>query len=75
MFTDLKNKHTLLFLKWITNKDLWYSTGNSAQCYMAAWMGREFGREWIHIYVWLSPFPVHVTIMALFANQLCLNTK
>ena len=26
-----------------TNKDLVYSTGNSAQCYMAAWMGAEFG--------------------------------
>ena len=35
--------YTLLYLKWITNKDLLYSTGNSAQCYMAAWMGGEFG--------------------------------
>ena len=39
--------YTLLYLKWITNKDLLYSTGNSAQCYVAAWMGGEFGREWI----------------------------
>ena len=30
--------HTLLYLKWITNKDLLYSTGNSVQCHMAAWM-------------------------------------
>ena len=29
--------YTLLYLKWITNKDLLYSTGNSAQCYVAAW--------------------------------------
>ena len=43
--------HTLLYLKWITNKDLLYSTGNSAQCYLAAWMGGEFGGEWIHEYV------------------------
>ena len=35
--------HTLLYLKWITNKEVLYSTGNSAQCYVAAWMGREFG--------------------------------
>ena len=35
---------TLLCLKCITNKDLLYSTGNSAQCYVAAWMGGEFGR-------------------------------
>ena len=28
--------YTLLYLKWITNKDLLYSTGKSAQCYVAA---------------------------------------
>ena len=44
----------LLYLKWITNRDLLYSTGNSAQCYTAAWTGGEFGGEWIHVYVWLS---------------------
>ena len=30
--------YTLLFLKWTTNKDPLYSTGNSAQCHVAAWM-------------------------------------
>ena len=34
--------YTLLYLKWITNKDLPYSTWNSAQYYMAAYMGGEF---------------------------------
>ena len=48
--------YTLLYLKWITNKDLLYRIWNSAQCYVAAWMGRDFGGEWIHVYVWLSPF-------------------
>ena len=28
--------YTLLYLKWITNKDLLYSTGNSARCHVAA---------------------------------------
>ena len=28
--------YTLLCLKWITNNDLLYSTGNSAQCCVAA---------------------------------------
>ena len=28
--------YTLLYLKWITNKDLLYSMGNTAQCYVAA---------------------------------------
>ena len=37
--------HTLLYLKWIINKVLLYGTWNSVQCYVAAWMGGEFGRE------------------------------
>ena len=37
--------YTLLYLKWITNKVLLCSTGNSAQCYVAAWMGGEFGEN------------------------------
>ena len=41
--------YTLLYLKWIANKDLLYSTGNSAQCQVAAWMGGEFGGEWTNI--------------------------
>ena len=41
---------------------LLYSTGNSAHCYVAAWMGGEFGEEWIHVYVWLSPFAVHLKL-------------
>ena len=49
---------TLLYLKWVTNKDLLYRTGNSAQRYVAAWMGGGFGGEWIHVYAWLNPFTV-----------------
>ena len=37
------DRYTLLYLKGMTNKDLLYSTGNSAQCYAAAWMGGENG--------------------------------
>ena len=37
--------YTQLYLRWITNKELLYSTGNSAQCYMAVWMGGEVERE------------------------------
>ena len=33
--------YTLLHFKKITRKDLLYSTRNSAQCYVAAWMGGE----------------------------------
>ena len=52
--------YILLYLKWITNKGLLYSIGNSAQCYVPAWMGGEFGGEWIHVYVWLRPFAMHL---------------
>ena len=41
--------HTVLYLRWIPNKDLLCSTGNSAQRYVTAWMGAEFGGEWIHV--------------------------
>ena len=54
--------YTLLYLKWIANKDLQYSTQNSAQCYGAAWMGGEVGGEWIHVYVWLSPSVAHLKL-------------
>ena len=37
--------YTWLYLTWIANKDLPNSTGNSAHCYVAAWMGGEFGGE------------------------------
>ena len=33
-----------------------------AQFYVAAWIGGEFGGAWIHVYVWLSPFAVHLKL-------------
>ena len=53
--------YTLQYLKRITNKDLLYSTGNSAQCYVAACIRRVFGGEWTHVYVCCPP----ETVMAL----------
>ena len=43
---------TLLYLTWRTSKDLLDSTGISAQFCVAAWMGGEFGGEWIHVYIY-----------------------
>ena len=54
--------YTLLYLKWITNKVLLYSTWNSDQCYVAVCAGGEFGEEWIHEYVWLSLSAVHLKL-------------
>ena len=39
------------------------STGNSAQCYAAAWLGAECGRGWIHVCARLSPFAVHLKLL------------
>ena len=61
--------YTLLYLKWITNKDQLYTTGNPAQRSVAAWMGGEFGGEWIHVCVWLSPSAVHLKLHHI-VNQL-----
>ena len=54
------NMYTRLYSKRITNKVPLYSTWNSAQCHVAAWIGGAFRGEWILVYVWLSPFPVHL---------------
>ena len=53
---------TLLYLKWIANRGLLCSTGNSAQCHAVACMGGGFGGEWICVYVWLNPFAVHLKL-------------
>ena len=37
--------YTLLYLKWITNKDILSSTGTCAQYYVAAWMREKLGGE------------------------------
>ena len=33
--------YSLLYLKWITYKDILYNTCNSSLCYVAAWMGMD----------------------------------
>ena len=46
--------YILIHFKWITNKDLLYSTGNSAQCYVAAGMGGELGENvYVYMYGWV----------------------
>ena len=43
--------YTLLYIKQITNKDLLYSTGNSTQYSVMAYMGKESEKEHIYVYV------------------------
>ena len=51
--------YTLLYLKQITNKDLLYSTGNTAQYCVIAYMEKEFEKEQIHMYIQLNHCAVH----------------
>ena len=52
--------NTLLYLKWITNKSLlsYYRAQETLLSVMwqPGWEG-SLG-EWIHVYIWLSPFAV-----------------
>ena len=36
--------------------------GTLAQSYVVAWMGGECGEEWIHVYVLMSSFAVHLRL-------------
>ena len=67
--------YTLLYLKWVTNKDLLYSIWNSTQCYVVAWMARGFGGDWMHIYVWLSPFAIHLKLTTLLIGCTAIQNK
>ena len=41
--------YTLLYFKWITNKDLLYSTGNSTQPFIIASKGKDSNKEYIYV--------------------------
>ena len=44
-------RYTLLYFKWRANKDLLYSTGNSAPCYVTAWMRGSLGENgYVYMY-------------------------
>ena len=57
--------HIAIF-KMDNQQDLLYSAWNSAQSYVAVWMGWELGEEWILVYVWLSPFNVPLNLSQQF---------
>ena len=41
--------YTLLYIKWITNRDLLYSIGNSTQYSIITYTGKESEKEWIYV--------------------------
>ena len=64
------DRDTSLYLTWRTSKDQLPSTGNSASCRAAAWLGGEFGGAWVHVYVCLSPFAVHLKVSQHFRSAI-----
>ena len=53
-FGSIKIRFVHLKLQRIANKDLLYSTGNSAQSYVAAWMGGSLGENgYMYVYDWV----------------------
>ena len=57
-----KVMYTLLYLQWITNKDLLYSTWISSQCHVAALKGEGLGEYCKHVYVRPSPLALHLKL-------------
>ena len=64
--------YTLLYLKWITKKHVWYSIGNSAQGCVAAWWEGSLGEN---IYVAESLCCPPETIIALLIGYIPLQNK
>ena len=45
--------YSLLYLKWVANNDVLYSTGNPAPCYVKARTGGGFGGEgYMYMYIY-----------------------
>lgn len=47
-----------LYIEWMVNRDLLYSTGNTTQYSLIIYMEKESEKEWICVYVQLNHFVV-----------------
>ena len=56
------DRYTLLYLKWITNKDLLYVQGTLLNVMWQSGRKGSFGGKWIHAYVRLNIFIVHLKL-------------
>ena len=59
------HKHATIY-KMETNKDLLYSTGNSTQYYVMAYMGEGSKKEWICVCVY-----IYIYIYIYITDSLC----
>ena len=62
--------YTLLCIKQITNKDLLYSTGNSTQCLVIIYKGKESEKEYIYVYTYIY-VPTYIYIHFLSESLCC----
>ena len=68
--------YTLLCSKQMANQDLRYSTGNSAQCCVLAWMGVEFGGSMdLCIFMAGSLHCLHETVITLLIGNTPIQNK
>ena len=63
----------ILFIKWITNKNLLYSTRNSIQCCVVTKLRRKFKREGIYIYIYMYIYMADSLHCTLGTEQLDSN--
>ena len=75
-------KSSCYILRWITNHTLCVciAQGTLLNVMWQAWMGGEFGGEWMHVYVWLNPFAVHLKLsqhcsLAIPQHKICMCAK
>ena len=64
----------LLYLRWISNNELLYSTGNSAQLYDSLDGRGNFGTR-IHRYIQLSLFTVYLKLRILLISYTPIQNK
>ena len=62
------NRYTLLYIKWILNKDLQYSTGSSAQNLVIIYKEKESEKR-IYIYI-LSYYAVRLKLTRCFKSTI-----
>ena len=74
-----KVMYTMLYLKWITNRNLLYSTWNSAQCYLPFWTRGARGTMYTYVYVaeslHYSPEAITTLIIGYTPTQSALGGK
>ena len=67
--------YTLLYIKYITNKNLLYSTGNSTQYSIMTYMGKEPKKEWMHVYVLLIYFAIQQKLTQHYKSPMMQKKK